>query len=115
MPDDQCLREQPMQFRQHPPEGSFLLRCPGVGTLPMLIQSTLIADTDGVAVVPLAVSTSLLDRASVLDGPIPSDDEMIADTLPGIPVPVFPFLVPFVDVLGRTLLSRPHSNESQSK
>lgn len=106
MPDDQGLRELPVQLRQHPPEGRLLLRRPGVRRLPMLIEAPLITDADGVTVVPITVRSYLRHGSSQFDTPIPSDDEMIPNALPGPPMPIFPCLMPLVNIGRRALPSR---------
>ena len=106
MPDDQGLRKLPMQLRQHPPEGRLLLRRPGVRRLPMLIEAPLITDADGVTVVPITVRSYLLHGSSQFDTPIPSDDEMVPNALPGPPMPIFPCLMPLVNIGRRALPSR---------
>ena len=98
MPDDQGLRELLVQLRQHSPEGRLLLRRPGVRRLPMLIEASLITDADGVTVMPITVRTYLRHGPSQFDAPIPSDDEMISNPLPGPAMPIFPCLMPLVDI-----------------
>lgn len=106
MPDDQGLRELPVQLRQHPSEGRLLLRRPGVRCLPMFIEAPLITDADGVTVVPITVRTYLCHGSSQFDTPIPSDDEMIPNALPGPAMPILPCLMPLVDIGRRALPSR---------
>ena len=98
MPDDQGLRELLVQLRQHSPEGRLLLRRPRVRHLPMLIEASLITDADGVTVMPITVRTHLRHRPSQFDTPIPSDDEMIPNALPGPPMPILPCLMPLVNI-----------------
>lgn len=106
MPDDQGLRELPVQLRQHPPEGRLLLRRPGVRRLPMFIEAPLITDADGVTVMPITVRTHLRHGPSQFDTPIPSDDEMVPNALPGPAMPILPCLMPLVDIGRRALPSR---------
>ena len=95
-----------MQLRQHPPEGCLLLWCPGVRRLPMLIEAPLITDADGVTVMPITVRTYLRHGPSQFYTPISSDDEMIPNPLPGLPMPIFPCLMPLVNIGRRALPSR---------
>ena len=98
MPDDQGLRELPVQLCQHPPEGRLLLRRPGVRRLPMFIEAPLITDADGVTVVPITVRTYLRHGPSQFDTPIPSDDEVVPNPLPGSAMPILPCLMPLVNI-----------------
>ena len=103
MPHDDRLRKPFMQLLQQPSQRFFLGRGAGVGRLPNLIESTLITDTDTVAVVHLAVRPHLPYGSARLYGAVPADDEMIADGLPS------PGTVPPVDVRGTAPLPRTDS------
>ena len=109
MPDDQCFRELSVQLLQLLTKGKDLFRRSGIDLTSRRVQTTLIADADGVLVVPVTVRTNLLDRPSGFDAAVAPDDEVIPDALPVVAVPVLPLLVPFVDVGGRALLSRTDS------
>ena len=52
-----------------------------VGWVAVLIQSTFVADANGISVVPLTVRTDLLDGSPCVDGTRLVNDEVIADSL----------------------------------
>ena len=106
MSDDQGLRKLSVQLCQYPPERRLLLRRSGVRRLPMLIEAPLITDADGVTVVPITVRPHLCHGPSQFDTPIPSDDEVVPNPLPGSAMPILPCLMPLVNIGRRALPSR---------
>ena len=75
----------------------------GVGRTPFGIQAALVADTDGMTVTVLAVSTDYLQRTPRLDGAVAKHHEMVAAAvLPPMGA------MPAVDVLDVATLPRTH-------
>ena len=75
----------------------------GVGGTPFGIQSALVADTDGMTVTVLAVSTDHLQRTASLDGAVAKHHEMVAAAvLPPVGA------MPTIDVLDVATLPRSH-------
>ena len=104
MTDYQRLREFTVQLFEEFSQRDFLLRCTGVSIFPKGVQSALVADTDGMPVMPHHVSPNHFQWPSQLYRAVTSDDIVIADTIlkPSVMVPV-------VDFLGTALLSRANS------
>ena len=104
MTDYQRLREFLVQLFKEFSQRGFLLRCTGVSIFPKRVQPALVADTDGMPVMPHHVSPDHFQWPSQLDGPVTSDDIVVADTVlkPSVMVPV-------VDFLGTAPLSRADS------
>ena len=104
MPHYQRLREFPVQLFKEFSQRDFLLRCTGVSIFPKRVQSALVADTNGMPVMPHHVSPDHFQWPSQLDGPVSSDNEVIPDTIvkPSVTVPA-------VDILGTAPLSRADS------
>ena len=109
MTDNHSTRELQMKFFHQLPQCFLLRRCPGVISTTGGIKPTLIADTDGMPVMPNAVSTHFFDVTTLLDSSVTSYHEMIADTLPVRAVSRHPAFMPVVDVFGGTLLPRTDS------
>ena len=104
MTDYQRLREFPVQLFKEFSQRDFLLRRSGVSIFPKRVQSALVADTDGMPVMPNHVSPDHFQWPSQLYRAVPSDDIVIPDTVlkPSVMVPV-------VDFLGTALLPRANS------
>lgn len=104
MTDNQRLREFPVQLFKEFSQRDFLLRCTGVSIFPKGVQSALVADTDGMPVMPYYVSPDHFQWPSQLYRAVTSDDIVVADTVlkPSVTVPA-------VDILGTALLSRADS------
>ena len=104
MTDYQRLREFPVQLLQEFSQRDFLLRCTGVSSFLKGVQPALVADTDGMPVMPYYVSPDHFQWPSRLYRAVPSDDIVVSDTVlkPSVMVPV-------VDFLGTALLPRADS------
>ena len=71
-----------MEAYEQGPQGGALLGRAGVGRLAPGIEASLVADADGVAVVPLAVCADDCLAAAWLDGSVTTDDVVVADGFP---------------------------------
>ena len=104
MPHYQRLRKFPVQLFKEFSQRDFLLRCTGVSIFPKRVQSALVADTDGMPVMPHHMGTNHFQWPSQLYRAVTSDDIVIPDTVlkPSV-------MVPAVDFLGTALLPRANS------
>ena len=103
MTDDHSFRVALVQFLKQSSHGSLLSRRSGIGGLTADIEPALIADTNRVGIVVLAVGTCQPFRTAWLYCSVPTDHVVVADT-------EFPMVIPAmprVDLSGRGGLVRP--------
>lgn len=72
-------RKHPFQFAQQGQQAGALFQRPRIGRLSTGIQSTFVADTYRVAVVPFAMRTDLFQRTSAANTAVAGDVKMIAN------------------------------------
>ena len=78
---DQRLGEDILQLPEKLPQGCFLRFRPRIPGLCLCIQSSLVTDSDGVAVVVSAMRPGLFDRPSCMYQPVACDVEVVSDIL----------------------------------
>lgn len=76
---NQRTGEEAFQLSQEGEERCFLRRCAGVGGSALGIQSSFVADADGVAVVSSAVRPRFFQRAAAVDFAVEGQVEVVAD------------------------------------
>ena len=91
MPYDQRLWEAFLQLPEKLPQGRFLRFRPCVFGVSLCVQSSLVADSDGVSVVVSAMGPGLSERPSGMYQPVACDVEVVADILEP---PVYDMLLP---------------------
>ena len=85
MPYDQRLGKGILQLPEKLPQGRFLRFRPRIPGLCLCIQSSLVTDSDGVAVVVPAMGPGLSERPSGMYQPVACDVEVVSD-IPEPPV-----------------------------
>ena len=98
-----------MKLFQQLSQRLLLFRSPGIRILSHVVKPPFIADPDAVPVMLIAMSTLLLDRPTRLDRPVTPHHEMVPDTLPVLPAPGHPSLVPLINLSCRAGLVGTHT------
>lgn len=110
MTDDNSLREIGMHPLHQLSQGTNLLRRSGIDLLPRSIQTTLIADANGVAIMPHDMGPHLFEASSCEDLPLTVHPEMIADTLPALGLVVVVNLLDSVVLIGSETIAMQHDH-----
>lgn len=81
MPHNQRVRKDPFQLSQQCQQRSLLFQRAGIGRAAYSIQSSFIADTDGMPVVMEAMRTGFLQRAAAVNLTVVGHIEMVSDII----------------------------------
>lgn len=98
-----------MKIFQQLPQRNLLFRRSGVHSLSHVVKPPFIADPDAILVMLIAMSTLLLDRPTRLDRPVTPHHKVVLNTLPVLPAPGHPRLVPLINLSCRAGLVGTHT------
>ena len=80
--DDLSIRVICLQRAEQREEREFLGRCPGVGSTALFVETTFVADADGVGIIMAGVCTDHLLGATEMELAIAGDVVVVAAALP---------------------------------
>ncbi len=78
MPENPCIRKHPLEINDQVMERDALLRGARIGGDTVLVQSSLVADPDGMQVEASCVRPDPVQRSAMVEHPVAGDVKMVA-------------------------------------